>query len=319
MKKTQYAFMHGASNRFFCGTKDLDRINGDEPNITPQLWDHMNQKSITLGKIRTNKNLNSKIPETYQYLNESKFKNNLVGNCSELSSYAFHNFIKYHSLELFNFYKNLNPKSRNLTYIIIYNSNEPYDHSFVNIYHMTDQVRNTFNQETLLYIQPDSWILDPWANIICRGNDYPHVWKTRMREWYDNNIFVVSDEIKNYNEITIDRYNKIFSPLRDKIYNIINPDVKFNISSAVFINHTGNIETISDNEQITYNIGEISKEDLIATGFHNITKINIDDIQNNKNYHPAVHNNLSDITTEKLIEKARIRRGLVKIALGKKC
>ncbi|OTA18903.1 hypothetical protein Xbed_02889 [Xenorhabdus beddingii] len=278
VKKTQTAFMGGSTNRFYLETKDIDKTGKKEPEIACRLLDTAAKKSITLHKLRAFTTMGDhidRLPYIYSYINESKFKLNLVGNCSEYCKYALHYLIKYHSFKIFNLCKNINSNPSNHIFFILYETPSPNDHCFINLYHMTDQVREKFNNDTFSHIQPDSWICDPWADIVCRGKEYPQQWKNRMKQWYYNNIYVATSDSKMFMETKTDRYNQFYSPLRPNVYNIISDIFRYIASAVIFIDNVGKIMTINDGKVVPYNMGEISRSELSKSGFIDINKINL--------------------------------------------
>ncbi|AOM39704.1 hypothetical protein A9255_03330 [Xenorhabdus hominickii] len=91
------------------------------------------QKESVLKKLRRYSTRTETSSQRYKCYNESKFKMNLVGNCDELSNYAFHYLIKLHSLKIFNYYKNEDPNPNKIIYFILYEALQPYDHVVISI------------------------------------------------------------------------------------------------------------------------------------------------------------------------------------------
>ncbi|AOM39703.1 hypothetical protein A9255_03325 [Xenorhabdus hominickii] len=75
-------------------------------------------------------------------------------------------------------------------------------------------------KEAFSRIQPESWICDPWADIICKGKNFSDKWKFKMIEWEEKNMFIIAEDIEN-KKVNTNRYRTLFSPLREKIFHII--------------------------------------------------------------------------------------------------
>ncbi|MDC9590679.1 hypothetical protein PSI23_15635 [Xenorhabdus sp. XENO-10] len=315
IKKTQSVFIGGSSNKFFFETKKIDKVGEYESPIVHKLINTIEQKEEKISKLRIeekqiySQNGSESIPQCYKYFTKNKFKTNLVGNCDELSTYAFHYLIKNYSLKIFNHYKKPDPDPKKIIYITMYETQEPYDHIFINICHMEDKISSEQMKEALLSIQSESWICDPWADIICKGKNYHYKWQSKMIEWFSSNCFVTDKNIREKIANT-ERYNNLFSPLRPVIYNAIRQDSKFNVLELAFFDQDGSITTLTRDDKIApYNISEINRPVIKPQGLYNLNR--------NSSFNSPSSKNLSDITADKLREKARIYRGLAKIALKK--
>ncbi|CDG18124.1 hypothetical protein [Xenorhabdus doucetiae] len=318
MRKAQNTFMGYSSNKFHFHTRAIDKINGNEPPAVQELINIMLEKDKQLNKLRANTDITTKIPYHYKYFTENKFRARLVGNCGELANYAFHYLIKKHSFQIFNYYRQKDPDRKKIIYIIMYSAPQPYDHVFISIHYMEDKIDSAEMKAVLSHIQAGSWICDPWAEIVCEGEKYFSQWKNKMEEWYDKKKFVVTQDIAGTIPDT-DRYKTLFSPLRPNIFNIVQQNSIFHVSELVFIDQDGNIATLAKDGTdniIPYDISEIDKSALTSLGLRNI---NSNLSPRNSVYNPFHSNNLSDITAEKLREKARIYRGLIHMALNKRC
>ncbi|MDC9595563.1 hypothetical protein [Xenorhabdus anantnagensis] len=315
IKKTQSVFIGGSSNRFYFETKKIDKVGENESPIVHKLINTIEQKEEKISNLRIkekqiySQNGSESIPQCYKYFTENKFKTNLVGNCDELSTYAFHYLIKNYSLEIFNYYKNLDPDPKKIIYITMYEAQEPHDHIFINIYHMEDKISSEQMKEALSSIQSESWICDPWADIICKGKTYHFKWQSKMLEWYNSNCFVTNKSIREKIADT-GRYNNLFSPLKPVTYNAINQNSKFRVVELAFFDQDGNITILTrDDKIVPYNISEINSPVIKPQRLRNLNR--------NSSLNLPYCNNLSDITADKLREKARIYSGLTKIALKK--
>ncbi|MBD2795236.1 hypothetical protein ID856_01605 [Xenorhabdus sp. 18] len=318
MRKAQNTFMGGSSNKFYFHTRAIDKVNEYEPPAAQELEDIIYKKLEQLDKLRKNTDITTKIPYHYKYFTENRFRDRLIGNCGELSNYAFHYLIKQHSFQIFNYYRQKDPDRKKIIYIIMYSAPQPYDHVFISIHYMEDKIDSAEMKAVLSHIQAESWICDPWADIVCKGKEFYYRWQSKMIEWYRENNFVVTQDIAGTIADT-GRYNTLFSPLRLNILNIVQQNSTFEISKLVFIDQDGNIATLAKDGTdniIPYDIGEIDKSVLRSLGLRNINS-NIPPKNNKSNQFPP--NDLSDITAEKLREKARIYRGLIHMALNKRC
>ncbi|WP_237385125.1 hypothetical protein [Xenorhabdus sp. Sc-CR9] len=212
-KRAKNAFLAGSSTHFPFHTKDIDMIgrsNKQNPNMIKLKHDYdIIDDSIEDMRYRLG---NKGISYCHSYYTVNKFKKNLAGNCQELSYHAFHELMKFHSLEIFNFYRKID---KHPIYIALCGPPEPYDHGFIVLYHPLNQMPYPIRE--LRKLQPDSWICDPWADIVCKGSQYPEEWNKKMRIWDDNNHCVISKDSQGYVNSEKNIYKQFFSPLREPV------------------------------------------------------------------------------------------------------
>ncbi|WP_273548359.1 hypothetical protein [Xenorhabdus khoisanae] len=277
IQRTKNAFMGGSANKFHFETKNIDKLGHQGDPISFKLQHLISSQSNKLSKTRFNDIRDSRLPQLYQYINEIKFKMNLVGNCSEHCTYAFHYLMKWHSFAIFNLYKAIDPDPEKNIYIVIYETTLPKDHSFITISHLKSDVFLAIKKGLFSHILPDSWICDPWTEIACKGKDYPLQWKRKMKQWESESLFVATESSKNYSNAVTNKYDGFFSPTRPEVYNMISPYDKFKPAYIAFIDGKGNINTLNklrnDLHKVPYNISEIEKKELLDMGFPDIDEI----------------------------------------------
>ncbi|MBD2811476.1 hypothetical protein ID853_11415 [Xenorhabdus sp. Vera] len=295
-RRAKNTFSSGSSTHIPFHTKDIDVV-GENEICNPNIKKLFNGSDLVNDQIRQMRaRLRSKsIDYSHTFYTINKFKKNLGGNCHELSQYVFHDLIKNYSFEIFNFYRGID---NNSTYIVMCGAPKPYDHTFVTIYHPSTTENDPISK--LQHLQPEAWICDPWADIICKGLQYPYEWDKTMKTWYDNSHYIITNESLRYSEVRNDRYNQFFSPLRDQAYYtipiLLNPNSKIDLYYLAFINSKGELNQITTELNITdYNISQMDN-------------MNHKKLYNYYNEEKELSKpiDLSDITTEKLIEKARI-------------
>ncbi|REF27872.1 hypothetical protein BDD26_2698 [Xenorhabdus cabanillasii] len=260
-RRAQNTFKAGSSTHIPYSTKDIDCI-GDtlNPNIEKFIDTffkvHTNVEKMRNTLIQRKKD--DDIPYSYAYYTVNKFRRNLAGNCHELSDYALHELMKLHSLEIFHHYRKID---RNPTFIVSCSLTAPYDHVFIMIYHprtCSDDIQHEFDK--LNTLQPEAWICDPWADIICQGSQYPFEWQKKMQIWYVNDHYVPSVvDSQKCNEIKTDMYNQCFSPLRQLIFTTIRDKAEVILLNRAFIDGTGKLYQLTDKNIITdYNTSEMN-------------------------------------------------------------
>ncbi|WP_340608657.1 hypothetical protein [Xenorhabdus bharatensis] len=238
------------------GTKNIEGMTIEEKNNRKTLFNsaykhYENTKSI---RDRLKK---KDISYCHAYFTINKFKRSLTGNCQERSQYVFHELMKFHSFEIFNFYIK---KDKNPTYIALCAAPQPYDHAFIMIHHPTTKQKHPLRE--LKTLPPEAWICDPWAEIICKGSQYPDNWKKKMEEWERDSHYVLSTDSSQLKENTPDKYNTLFSPLREHVLNAISFNYEFRLINVAFIDDKGNLYNIVHNndkcETVAYNISEMN-------------------------------------------------------------
>ncbi|PHM75228.1 hypothetical protein [Xenorhabdus kozodoii] len=270
IRKTQSVFMGGSNNKIYFKTKNIDKVGEHEPPEVHDLTKLLKKKTELLDKLRENQNKMKNIPQCYTYYTKNKFKTNLVGNCDELSTYAFHYLIKNHSLQIFNYYRQQDPDRKKIIYIIMYGAQKPYDHVFLSIHYMEDKISKKEIIEALSHVQAESWICDPWADIICKGKEFHYKWRSKMTDWYHANIF----RTPNSDDRTINdtgRYESLFSPLRPEVFNTIQENSTYDVLELAFFDQDGNITTLAKNEKIMpYDISNIDNSVFTSLGVLNM-------------------------------------------------
>ncbi|SIP74053.1 hypothetical protein [Xenorhabdus innexi] len=107
-------------------------------------------------------------------------------------------------------------------------------------------------------IQPEAWICDPWADISCKGSQYSQKWREKMREWHNNHHYVLTNNSYQHENEIYDNYETFFSPLRENIYNIIQPELTYKLLKLAFIKNTGKLIQMSKDGVSDYNISEMN-------------------------------------------------------------
>ncbi|MDR0217339.1 MAG: hypothetical protein LBI71_00380 [Enterobacteriaceae bacterium] len=123
----------------------------------------------------------------YDYLVSHK-NSFLVGNCLLLAIFALQYLKKTHKTTLCQLYYSPDTNISELTSLLTLQlivTLRPYNHAFALICPPSYTLPKPKAGQIYLPNQfpDDSWVCDPWANIVCPANNYNNQWSIRMREW----------------------------------------------------------------------------------------------------------------------------------------
>ncbi|PHM30191.1 hypothetical protein Xinn_03445 [Xenorhabdus innexi] len=79
-----------------------------------------------------------------------------------------------------------------------------------------------------------------------------------MREWHNNHHYVLTNNSYQHENEIYDNYETFFSPLRENIYNIIQPELTYKLLKLAFIKNTGKLIQMSKDGVSDYNISEMN-------------------------------------------------------------
>jgi hypothetical protein len=264
VRRTKNTFQAGTSTCIRFDTKNIINTTGESNENTIVLNHLIERSDKRLGQMR--KDINQRdVSYCHHYYTINKFERKLTGNCHELAEHTFHELIKFHSLEIFNFYRKIN---KNPIYIVLCATEYPSDHVFVMIHHAdTNQHLPPFDSppeldlfslfKELKSIHPTDWICDPWADIVCKGQQYPFEWQKKMHSWYSDNCYVRNRDSLRPKAAPANTYNELYSPLRKSVINMITPSLYIKPIKIVFIHgDTGQLYQLEKkrNKIIKYDI-----------------------------------------------------------------
>lgn len=112
----------------------------------------------------------------------------LIGNCGELTLSILGYLTTHRVYDLLNSFissgkRNINNKMIPV-YILIIAFDDPYDHTIA-VITLPEQTQDLPEINKIYDKLPDnSWVCDPWANIVCPSEDYITRWKVKMLRWH---------------------------------------------------------------------------------------------------------------------------------------
>ncbi|WP_340622304.1 hypothetical protein [Xenorhabdus siamensis] len=165
----------------------------------------------------------------YKYIvSENEKGNSLVGNCFELSLVAFMYLANNKAKELNQAFKINSMKSKPIYIKIMSTSPKRYNHSFV----MLSQIKNEYINRNL---PKGAWICDPWANIVCRSEEYNAQWKNTMHQWEAQGKYLNLSESHQLptNKISGKLCEDRFSPLYKDTYFMVENSEKITAHQTI--------------------------------------------------------------------------------------
>ncbi|WP_340610268.1 hypothetical protein [Xenorhabdus bharatensis] len=165
----------------FGGLKSPNKIYIDQSKLSGKKRELYSMEAIILkngllGDFRRSTSSDSS-ERKYQKIESSPYP---VGNCYEYSLVAFFYLQQQRNQDVLNEFKSS-------CTIEIIGTYPPYSHNFVLIVpdqgSITRNIGDTFIRNQL---PANSWICDPWANIVCEAKFYSIEWRLKMEKWSNN-------------------------------------------------------------------------------------------------------------------------------------
>ncbi|MDR0217846.1 MAG: hypothetical protein LBI71_03020 [Enterobacteriaceae bacterium] len=241
IRHARIIFRGKTTNKTYYNTEHLNKIKRKKYSIE-RVREREDRHDKFLDRIFKIKNITKKYDyflsrsRNYRWHNQS-----LIGNCGELSISALCYLAQQRSQDLLNWV--INSGKRNIEnkttaiYILNIEFINPYDHmSTVILFPENNQNLPKINKIYHSYddLPDNSWVCDPWANIVCQYREYHSQWRNKMDKWNSvgKSASIYQDEqLEDYpSPLTLNNYNAIIR-IPKKVINMamIFPDGKIEI------------------------------------------------------------------------------------------